>query len=67
MQSLLKMHGFANIQFSNPEFAAGNMAVIAKKPAIKQGGTSLNRKKAAPVPATMDENPWANLDGPATG
>ena len=63
INSLLTMHGFTAIQFSNPEFSAqGAAAVIAKKPAFKAGGTSLkNRKKNAAAPATTDANPWANL------
>ena len=60
------MHGFGSIQFSNPNFDAGNMAIIAHKPAFKAGGTSLkNRKKQATTAAAADANPWANLDGAA--
>ena len=37
---MLKMHGFVDTQFSNPEFQGGNsLAVIAKKPVFKAGGT----------------------------
>jgi hypothetical protein len=60
------MHGFADVQMSNPDFDAGIMALIAKKLAFKQGGTSLkNRKKAPTQEAAADEatNPWAKLDG----
>lgn len=60
------MHGFADVQMSNPDFDAGIMSVIAKKLAFKQGGTSLkNRKKAAIQEASISEaaNPWAGLDG----
>ena len=68
LDSLLKMLGFGSIQFSNPDFDAGNMAVVARKPAFKAGGTSLKRKPKAEA-ATEDANPWANLDnaGAAAG
>lgn len=55
---MLNMYGFVQVQFSNPEFQNGRLAVVASKPAFKTGGTSLkNRKK----PATEAGNPWANL------
>ena len=57
---MLKMHGFTDVQFSNPSYDQGSLAVIARKPAFKQGGTSLKRKKPAAAP--VDANPWANLD-----
>ncbi len=59
--SMLSMHGFVDLQFSNPEFQDGKLAVIAKKPAFKVGGTSLKRKNKQPV-AAAEVNPWANLD-----
>ena len=60
---MLKMHGFTDVQMSNADYDNGNMAVIAKKAAFKQGGTSLKRKPKAPQPAaaTEDANPWAAL------
>ena len=62
MQSLLTMHGFSEIHFSNAHYDSGNAAVIARKPAFKAGGTSLkNRKKKADSSAPADSNPWANL------
>ena len=62
INSLLTMHGFSSIQFSNPEFAAaGSAAVIATKPAFKAGGTSLRNRKKAAASAASDANPWANL------
>jgi len=63
LQSLLKMHGFVDVQMSNPDYDKGVMAVCAKKAAFKQGGTSLkNRKKTAGAATTGDANPWAGLD-----
>ena len=63
------MHGFSNIQFSNPEFAAqGAAAFIARKLAFKAGGTSLkNRKKKKTTNAESEANPWANLVGSGDG
>ena len=63
------MHGFSNIHFSNPEFAAqGAAAVIARKLAFKAGGTSLkNRKKKKTTNAESEANPWANLVGSGEG
>ena len=63
LNSLLAMHGFTDIQFSNSAFAAeGSAAFIARKPAFKAGGTSLkNRKKTAASAASACDNPWANL------
>ena len=60
------MHGFSEIHFSNAHFDSGNSAVIARKPTIKVGGTSLkNRKKngqaAAATNGAEAANPWANL------
>lgn len=57
---MLKMHGFTDVQFSNPAFDQGSLAVIARKPAFKQGGTSLKNRKKQAAPA--DANPWANLN-----
>lgn len=63
----MTMHGFTNVQFSNPEFSAeGAAALVAKKPAFKAGGTALkNRKKngtsAAAEAPESGANPWANL------
>ena len=56
------MHGFSSVQFSNPQFVgAGTLAVIARKPAFKAGGTSLKNRKKAANAAPADANPWANL------
>ena len=63
INSLLAMHGFTDIQFSNAAFAAeGSAAFVARKPAFKAGGTSLkNRKKNAASTAAACDNPWAAL------
>ena len=62
----MRLHGFSDVQLSNPDFDGGNMAVIAKKAAFKQGGTALkNRKKAATAATVEAANPWAALDSDA--
>lgn len=44
--SMLKMHGFSDVQMSNADYDNGVLSLVAKKVAFKQGGTSLkNRKK----------------------
>ena len=55
-ESLLKMHGFVDVQFSNPDFDGGSCAMIARKGAFKAGGTSLKNRKAKQV---QEANPWA--------
>ena len=71
VQSMLRMHGFSNIQTSNPSFDAGATAVIATKPAFKAGGTSLKgrkKKTEAQAKAQEEANPWAALgSGDAEG
>ena len=59
VESMLKMHGFVQVQFSNPEFQNGRLAVVASKPAFKSGGTSLKNRKTQK--AVDGGNPWANL------
>ena len=69
--NMTKLYGFIDVQCSNPNFQQGKIAVVAKRPAFKVGGTSLKRKKKpaaeAPASAAASENPWANLGTTETG
>ena len=67
---MTKMHGFSDVQLSNPDFQGEQrIAVIAKRAVFKAGGTSLKnrKKKVATDAAAPADNPWANLgnDGAA--
>ena len=65
--NMTKLYGFVDVQCSNPNFQQGKVAIIARRPVFKVGGTSLKRKKKPAAEPAASENPWANLATTETG